>query len=101
MAVLTEQQLSDALAALGDGWSRSADGAAITRTFVFSGFNAAFGFMTRCALAAEKADHHPDWRNVYRTVEVMLSTHDSGGITDKDISLAKLMNKVAEGQTRS
>jgi 4a-hydroxytetrahydrobiopterin dehydratase len=68
---------------------------AIGRTFVFKDFNEAFGFMTRAALAAEKMDHHPEWRNVYKTVEVVLSTHDAGGVTALDIALAKTMNAIA------
>jgi len=78
------------LAALPE-W-REVDGRdAIARKFVFKDFNQAFGFMTRAALVAEKMDHHPEWFNVYKTVEVTLSTHDAGGLTDKDIALAKAM----------
>ena len=78
-----------------DGW-RAADGReAICKEFRFKDFNAAFGFMTRVALYADKHDHHPEWSNVYKTVEVTLSTHDSGGVTDKDIALAKAMDKFA------
>jgi 4a-hydroxytetrahydrobiopterin dehydratase len=84
-----------ALAALSD-W-REVDGRdAITKTFVFKDFNQAFGFMTRSALLAEKMDHHPEWFNVYRTVEVTLSTHDAGGVTEKDIALAKAMESFAK-----
>ena len=68
---------------------------AIARKFIFADFNAAFGFMTRVALLAEKMDHHPEWSNVYRTVEVTLSTHDAGGITGKDIALARQMDAFA------
>ena len=68
---------------------------AITRKFVFEDFNQAFGFMSRVALTAEKMDHHPEWFNVYRTVEVTLSTHDAGGVTEKDIALAKAMESFA------
>ena len=68
---------------------------AIQRTFKFKDFSEAFGFMSRAALAAEKADHHPEWRNVYKTVEVVLATHDAGGVTDKDIELAKAMNAIS------
>ena len=76
---------------------READGRdAITRKFVFKDFNQAFGFMTRAALLAEKMDHHPEWLNVYRTVEVTLSTHDAGGLTEKDIALAKAMDGFAK-----
>lgn len=77
------------------GWSEAKDRNAIVRTFVFRDFSEAFGFMTRVALAAETRDHHPEWRNVYRTVEVLLSTHDAGGVTQKDIDLAKAMNAIA------
>jgi len=69
---------------------------AISRSFVFVDFNQAFGFMTRAALAAEKMDHHPEWFNVYKTVEVTLSTHDAGGVTEKDIALAKAMESYAQ-----
>jgi len=62
---------------------------------VFSDFSAAFGFMTRVALAAEKQDHHPEWLNVYKTVEVTLSTHDAGGLTERDIKLAQTMDRLA------
>ncbi len=68
---------------------------AIARTFEFKDFNAAFGFMTRVALLAEKMDHHPEWSNVYRTVEVTLSTHDAGGVTDNDIRMARAMDQYA------
>jgi len=77
------------------GWSEAKGGEAIARTFTFKDFNEAFGFMTRAALIAEKDDHHPEWRNVYKTVEVVLSTHDAGGVTSNDISLAKAMNTIA------
>ena len=68
---------------------------AIARKFVFKDFNQAFGFMTRAALIAEKMDHHPEWFNVYKTVDVTLSTHDAGGLTDKDVALAKAMDILA------
>ena len=68
---------------------------AITKEYRFKDFNAAFGFMTRVALHAEKADHHPEWTNVYNRVEVTLATHDSGGVTDKDVSLAHFMDEAA------
>lgn len=80
-----------------DGWSLTADGSAIQRRFTFANFNEAFGFMTRVALAAEKMDHHPDWSNVYKTVEVTLSTHDAGGLTELDFKLAGKMNVFAGG----
>jgi len=79
------------------GWSNVADRDAITRTFEFKDFNQAFGFMTRAALIAEKMDHHPEWFNVYKKVEVTLSTHDAGGVTELDVKLAEAMDKIAEG----
>jgi 4a-hydroxytetrahydrobiopterin dehydratase len=77
------------------GWSEASGHEAIARTFTFKNFNEAFGFMARVALIAEKNDHHPEWRNVYKTVEVTLSTHDAGGVTAKDVTLAKAMNAIA------
>jgi 4a-hydroxytetrahydrobiopterin dehydratase len=77
------------------GWSEVAGRDAIAKKFVFKDFNAAFGFMTRAALVAEKMDHHPEWFNVYKTVEVTLSTHDAGGVTELDIKLAEAMDKIA------
>jgi 4a-hydroxytetrahydrobiopterin dehydratase len=82
-----------ALAALA-GWSEVAGRDAISKKFVFRDFNEAFGFMTRAALIAEKRDHHPEWFNVYKTVEVTLSTHDAGGVTELDIELAKAMDRL-------
>ena len=78
------------------GWSEVTGREAIQRTFSFKDFNEAFGFMARAALVAEKSDHHPEWRNVYKTVEVVLSTHDAGGVTALDIELAKAMNAIAK-----
>ena len=77
------------------GWTEVSGREAIARTFTFKDFNEAFGFMSRAALIAEKSDHHPEWRNVYKTVEVMLATHDAGGVTKLDIELAKAMNAIA------
>jgi 4a-hydroxytetrahydrobiopterin dehydratase len=77
------------------GWSETPGREAIARTFVFKDFNEAFGFMSRAALVAEKSDHHPEWRNVYKTVEVVLATHDAGGVTALDVALAKAMNAIA------
>lgn len=76
-------------------WSETEGRDAISRKFVFRDFNEAFGFMVRAALTAEKMDHHPEWFNVYKTVEVTLSTHDSGGLTEKDIALAREMDRFA------
>ena len=91
---LTAEARKSALKNLS-GWSEVAGREAMTRTFVFKDFNEAFGFMSRAALVAEKHDHHPEWRNVYKTVEVVLATHDAGGITERDIALAKAMNAIA------
>ena len=77
------------------GWTEVNGREAIAKTFVFRDFSEAFGFMSRAALVAEKHDHHPEWRNVYKTVEVVLATHDAGGVTEKDIELAKAMNAIA------
>ncbi len=81
--------------ALLRGWRETAGRDAITRKFVFKDFNEAFGFMARAALVAEKLDHHPEWFNVYKTVDVTLSTHDAGGLTALDIKLAEAMDKLA------
>jgi 4a-hydroxytetrahydrobiopterin dehydratase len=89
-AKLTGKARSDALAAL-TGWTELTGRDAITKSFKFADFNQAWGFMTQVALAAEKADHHPEWSNVYNT----LSTHDAGGLSDKDVALAKFINSVA------
>jgi 4a-hydroxytetrahydrobiopterin dehydratase len=77
------------------GWLEVPGREAIARTFTFKDFNEAFGFMARAALVAEKSDHHPEWRNVYKTVEVVLATHDAGGVTRRDIELATAMNAIA------
>ena len=96
MAKLEGAARKAALAGLQE-W-REVDGRdAITRKFVFKDFNQAFGFMTRAALIAEKMDHHPEWFNVYKTVEVTLSTHDAGGLTELDVKLAEAMDKIAAG----
>ncbi len=77
------------------GWSAVEGRDAIVRTFKFADFTAAFGWMTRIALAAEKLDHHPEWFNVYSRVEVLLATHDADGVTELDVTLAKIMDKAA------
>ena len=93
---LTGQPRTDALRTLS-GWSEVAGRDAISKKFVFADFNAAFGFMVRAALVAEKLDHHPEWFNVYKTVDVTLSTHDAGGVTELDIKLAAEMDRLARG----
>ena len=93
---LTGEARKSALARLR-GWSEVTGRDAVAKKFVFKDFNQAFGFMTRAALIAEKMDHHPEWFNVYKTVEVTLSTHDAGGLTELDVKLAEAMDKVAAG----
>lgn len=78
------------------GWQIRSDGNAIERSFVFRNFSEAFGFMTRAALVAEKLNHHPEWYNVYKRVDVLLTTHDTGGLTELDFKLAKAMNRIAD-----
>jgi len=80
------------------GWSAAEGRDAIIKTFKFKDFNAAWGFMTRVALAAEKLDHHPEWFNVYNRVEVLLATHDVDGVSELDVTLAKIMDAVAGEQ---
>jgi 4a-hydroxytetrahydrobiopterin dehydratase len=91
---LTSQQAREKLAAL-PGWTLSEDGRAITRQFRFADFREAFAFMTRIALAAERADHHPEWSNVYNRVDIRLTTHDAGGLTENDFALAAAANAAA------
>ena len=93
------QKLSDAsrLQALNalSNWRNVSERNAITRHFEFGNFNEAFGFMTRVALLAERMDHHPEWNNVYNKVDVTLTTHDAGGVTENDIRMAKAMETYA------
>ena len=89
---LTDADVTAQLASL-PGWSRAGD--KLARTFEFADFVAAFGFMAKVALVAERMNHHPEWFNVYRTVKVELATHDAGGITALDVELAKAMNALA------
>ena len=91
---LERAAVDDALQEL-DGWTLDVGGKSISRKFDFRNFSEAFAFMTRAALAAEKLDHHPDWSNVYKTVNVTLSTHDAGGLTELDLDLARRMNGFA------
>ena len=87
-----------AAAAVSDlpGWSSHEERDAIVKTFRFDDFNGAFGFMTRVALTAERLDHHPEWANVYDRVEVLLTTHDAGGVTELDVRMARFMDEVAD-----
>ncbi|MBL4758025.1 MAG: 4a-hydroxytetrahydrobiopterin dehydratase [Rhizobiales bacterium] len=91
---LTGDKRHEALASL-DGWSEIDGRDAISKSYKFADFNAAFGWMTRIALEAEKMNHHPEWFNVYSKVDVTLATHDAGGLTMKDITLARAMDKYA------
>lgn len=88
---LSDAMRTEALAGL-DGWRLVEGRDAISRGFQFADFNAAFGFMTRIALKAEQMDHHPEWSNVYNRVEITLSTHDAGGVSQKDIDLARFID---------
>ena len=91
---LSAEQRQSALRDLA-GWSELSGREAIGKTFTFRDFSEAFGFMSRVALAAEKHDHHPEWRNVYKTVEIVLATHDADGVTQLDIDLARAMDRIA------
>ena len=93
-ARLTDAERAIALAGL-PGWTMVAGREAITKRFTFADFNAAFGFMTRAALVAERMDHHPEWFNVWNKVDVTLATHDAGGLTQLDTELAHAMEKIA------
>lgn len=94
MTKLAIEQLRDALKRL-PAWSLAERREAIQRRYVFVDFDAAFAFMTRCALLAAKMDHHPEWTNVYNKVDVTLATHDAGGVTQKDVDLAMAMDGYA------
>jgi len=83
-----------------NGWHLSSDRVAIEKQFRFASFTEAFDFMSRVALAAERLNHHPDWSNVYNRVEVRLTTHDVGGLTDRDFALAQTMDKVMDEAVR-
>lgn len=90
---LTGEALESALAEL-DGWSRAEGREAITKSFRFDDFNAAFGWMARAALMAERMDHHPEWFNVYNRVEVTLSSHDVDGLSARDFRLAAFLDSL-------
>ena len=79
-----------------NGWGKSADGVAIKKTFIFPNFIEALGWMVKAGVWAEKLNHHPEWSNVYKTVDVLLTTHDEGSITNLDIKLAQKMDKLYE-----
>jgi 4a-hydroxytetrahydrobiopterin dehydratase len=91
---LTENERHTMLVELSD-WALTPGREAIRRIYTFRNFNEAFGFMTRAALVAEKMNHHPEWSNVYKTVDVTLATHDAEGLTELDLKLARSMDKIA------
>jgi 4a-hydroxytetrahydrobiopterin dehydratase len=95
--ILDEPARTAALTRLPE-WRPVSGRDAIARSYTFKNFNAAFGFMTRVALLAEKMNHHPEWSNVWNKVEVTLSTHDVGGLTERDIRLAEAMDRIAAQQ---
>jgi len=92
---LSEAERAEALDGLPD-WDFDEGRDAITRSFAFADFVEAFGFMARVALLAEKADHHPEWRNVWNRVEILLTTHDAGGLSHRDIELAEAIDALVE-----
>lgn len=94
IAQLTDAELDDALLELPE-WTLRDDKQAIERKFKFADFNEAFGFMTRVALLADKQDHHPEWSNVYNRVEIILTTHDAGGLSQRDVKMAKAIDRIA------
>lgn len=93
---LTANALAALLAEL-DGWRQNKDATAIHRSFKFADFNEAFGFMTRVAIKAQEMDHHPEWSNVYRTVDITLTTHEAKGLTVRDATLARFIDSIAQG----
>jgi 4a-hydroxytetrahydrobiopterin dehydratase len=93
IARLTETEVSALLAEFPD-WALRADGKALTRSFTFGDFNEAFGFMTRVALYADKADHHPEWFNVYNRVEMTLTTHDADGLSERDAAMVRWISEM-------
>ena len=96
MPRLSDSERQELLPAL-DGWAMVEGRDAITKRFVFDDFGAAFGWMTRVALAAEAMNHHPEWSNTYNRVEVTLATHDAKGLTRRDVELAQRMDQMAAG----
>ena len=100
MQKLDKAARARAMSMLG-GWKKTRGRDAIEKTFVFGDFNAAFAWMSRVAMMAEKLDHHPEWSNVYKTVEVTLTTHDAGGLSDLDAKMARFMDKTAGAAGRA
>jgi len=100
MTPLSSEARAPLLAELA-GWTPTEGRDAIFKSFRFADFNAAFGFMTRVAIQADKADHHPEWFNVYNRVDITLSTHDANGLTQRDIDLARFIERAASGLTQA
>lgn len=94
MSKLSKEDIAIALREVS-GWTMAEDGLSIRKSFKFADFNEAFGFMSRVALKAEKMDHHPEWFNVYNKVDITLTTHDVGGVSQKDIKLAAFADDAA------
>jgi 4a-hydroxytetrahydrobiopterin dehydratase len=92
---LSEAERAEALDAL-DAWDYEDARDAITRTFTFADFSQAFAFMTRVALLAEKADHHPEWSNVWNRVDILLTTHDAGGLSHRDVDMAEAIDALVD-----
>jgi 4a-hydroxytetrahydrobiopterin dehydratase len=97
---LTSEERSTQIAQL-PGWESVPGRDAIQRQFKFADFNEAFGFMTRVAIKAQEMNHHPEWFNVYHTVEITLSTHEANGLTERDIALARFINEVEKSMRRA
>lgn len=93
---LTKEECAAALAELPE-WRLREDGLALERRFKFRDFGAAFAFMTRVALIAEKRDHHPEWSNSYNRVTITLTTHEAGGLTQRDVKMARAIDRIAAG----
>jgi len=96
MAKLIKSQDIESFLKKNKGWSRVKGRSALQKSYAFKDFNAAFAFMTRTALVAEQMNHHPEWFNVYNRVDVVLSTHDAGGVTERDTKLAQTMDSFAK-----
>jgi 4a-hydroxytetrahydrobiopterin dehydratase len=96
VARLTDEPRAESLTAL-PGWTYDGERDAITRRFTFADFSQAFAFMARVALLAEKADHHPEWSNVWNRVDILLTTHDAGGLSVRDIQMAKAIDALLAG----
>jgi 4a-hydroxytetrahydrobiopterin dehydratase len=93
-ALLSDDERATALADLAD-WSWHAERRGIARSLRFADFGEAFGFMAQVAIAAERVDHHPEWSNVWNKVDILLTTHSAGGLTHKDIALARIIDRIA------